>query len=170
MSSYPIAPSDFCRDGNVLEGKVLVADLERLSAECTDTTSEIVWKVTGMLDAFRRPRLLLSVFGNVHLVCQRCLGTMPYRLVSETAVIVTFSEAEADEIEAMLEDDDDTEVIVVDGKVDVMNLIEDEALLALPLSSRHEVCPNGSVGNWTEKKASPFKVLEKLKRENSNKK
>ena len=170
MSSYQIVPSDFCKTRETLEGTVPVSGLERLASVCADTAGEVVWKVVGSLDIHQRPRLLLGVSGDLRLVCQRCLDVMPFRLDTETAVIVTFSEAEADEVESALEDDDRTEVVVSDGKVDVMDLIEDEALLALPLSSRHDVCPDKKAGRWKEKKDSPFAVLGQLKRGNGNKK
>ncbi len=170
MSSHQIVPSDFCKAGEILEGSLPVSGLERLASTCADTTGEVVWKVVGSLDIHQRPRLLLSVSGDLCLVCQRCLDVMPFRLDTETAVIVTFSEPEADEVESALDDDDRTEVVVSDGKVDVMDLIEDEALLALPLSARHDVCPDKEAGRWKEKKASPFAVLGQLKRGNGNKK
>lgn len=170
MSSHQIIPADFCKVGEILEGTMPVAGLERLASVCADATGDVAWKVIGSLDIHQRPRLLLSVSGEIRLVCQRCLDVMPFRLDTETAVVITFSEPEADEVESVLEDDDRTEVIVSDGKVDVMALIEDEALLALPLSARHDVCPDKSAGRWKEKKVSPFAVLGQLKRGNSNKK
>ncbi len=170
MSSHLIVPSDFCKAGECLEGIVPVAGLERLASVCADAAGELAWRVEGALDSHQRPRLVLSVSGDIRLVCQRCLDVMPFRLDTETAVVVTFSEPEADEVESVLEDDDRTEVIVSDGKTDVMVLIEDEALLALPVSSRHDICPDKTAGRWQEKKDSPFAVLEQLKRGNSNKK
>jgi uncharacterized protein len=42
-------------------------------------------------------------------------------------------------------------------------LVEDEALLALPLSPRHEQCPGDVPTSGKEKAESPFAVLKKLK-------
>jgi uncharacterized protein len=44
-----------------------------------------------------------------------------------------------------------------------MVLVEDEALLALPLSPRHEKCPGDVPTSGVEKAESPFAVLKKLK-------
>jgi uncharacterized protein len=44
-----------------------------------------------------------------------------------------------------------------------MVLVEDEALLSLPLSPRHEVCPEGSEAAVSSKLESPFAILKKLK-------
>ena len=110
-----------------------------------------------------------AVSGEIRLVCQRCLDTMPFNLDTTTSVIVTFSDDEADEVESGLEDNDGTEVVVSDGKVELMDLIEDEAMLALPTSPRHDACPDKTAGSWKEKKDSPFAVLGKLKGVNGNK-
>ncbi len=168
MSFYQIVPSDFCKAEGVLEGVIPITGLERLASVCADTTGNVTWKVIGSLDIYQKPRLLLSVSGDIRLVCQRCLDVMSFRLDTETEVVITFSESEADEVEFVLEDDDRTEVVVSDGKVDVMDLIEDEALLALPLSPRHVACPDENVSRWKEKKDSPFAILEQLKRGNDN--
>lgn len=163
MSDYLIVPTDFCKAGNVLEGKGPLAMFERVASACADTSGGLAWRVAGSIDAHGRPRLVLSVKGSIHLICQRCLEGMDHQVDTETAVVVTFSEPEADEVEMTLADDDPTEVIVIDGKVDLIDLIEDEALLSLPLSPRHEVCPDKDAGRWKEEKVSPFAVLKGMK-------
>lgn len=70
---------------------------------------------------------MLKVAGSVNLVCQRCLDSLVYELDSTTTVMVAKTEEEADEIEESLEDEEAVEVIVSDGKVEVMDLVEDEA-------------------------------------------
>jgi uncharacterized protein len=47
--------------------------------------------------------------------------------------------------------------------MDLLALVEDEALLSLPLSPRHEVCPEGSEVVVDSKLESPFAILKKLK-------
>ena len=50
----------------------------------------------------------------------------------------------------------------------VMELVEDEALLALPLSPRHEACPDKAAIEVLDevKKPSPFAVLKNIKQQN----
>ncbi len=164
MNSYLIDPFGFCKNGESISGRTPVSELERLASVCADNSGELVWGISGGLDGFQRPRILLSVAGSVHLVCQRCLDSLVYELDSSTAVMVARTEEEADRMEESLEDDDAVEVIVSDGKVEVMALVEDEALLALPLSARHEICPDSSMDRWKEKRESPFSALTELKR------
>lgn len=164
MNSYLIDPFEFCKNGESVGGRMPVSELERLVSVCADRSGELVWKVSGSLDSHQRPCLLLNVAGSVNLVCQRCLGSLVCELDSATTVMVARTEEEADAIEDSLGDEDAVEVIVSDGKVEVMDLVEDEALLALPLSARHDVCPNASMDGWKERQESPFSVLKELKR------
>jgi uncharacterized protein len=58
------------------------------------------------------------------------------------------------------------DVIVGSRSLDILALVEDEALLALPLAPKHEVCPDQSVQDLAgeSKKESPFSVLKNLKK------
>lgn len=75
---------------------------------------------------------------------------------------VVRSEADAD---AAPLDDDEADVIVGSRSFDLITQIEDELLLALPVSPRHAVCPDEMLPEETEaeKKPSPFAVLANLK-------
>jgi uncharacterized protein len=72
-------------------------------------------------------------------------------------------EASADALEDKLEDEE-VEVVVGSKTMDMLALIEDEALLALPVSPRHEVCPDQSAleALKADKPESPFSVLKNL--------
>ena len=156
MDSFLIDPFAFCKNGERLGGHTPVSGLERLAAVCASQAGELSWEVSGFLDDRQKPRLLIHVSGDMPMVCQRCLEVLVCKLDSETVV-------EADEKEESFEDGEAVEVIVTDGKVDVRDLVEDEALLALPLSPRHEACPDTSAGKWQEKRESPFSALKALK-------
>jgi uncharacterized protein len=70
---------------------------------------------------------------------------------------------EADQIEEIL-DDESIDVIVGSACVDIRDLFEDEALLALPQAPKHEVCPeNGLLDALKSEKVSPFAGLKNLK-------
>ena len=71
-------------------------------------------------------------------------------------------EASADETEEKL-DDDSIDVIVGDAQQDLLQLVEDDALLALPLSPRHDVCPGDAPAVPQDKRESPFAALKGLK-------
>jgi uncharacterized protein len=90
--------------------------------------------------------------------------TFQLDIAAESVLVLAKDEADADRIEEML-DNDDIEVIVGSKEMNLLHLIEDEALLALPLSPRHEVCPDASaLDSHQGSRPSPFAVLIGLKK------
>jgi len=156
-------PGEFCRKGQKCEGRIKVADLARLSAVCAGKSGELQWVVTGKIGLSGHPQLDLTVKGGIELVCQRCLEAFSFDFDSSAAIILAQSEEKADEIEDALDEDDPTEVIVGGEKIDILVLVEDEALLTIPLSPRHDICPDTNRLVFGEKRPSPFAVLENLK-------
>ena len=159
---------EFCRLRARAEGVIAVADLRRLASETVDASGQLDWAISGEIDERGHGRLHLSVSGAVSLVCQRCMHPMRFGLVSDSRLVLAKSEAAADELDAMLIDEE-VEVIVGGTTFDAQPIIEDEALLALPASPRHEECsglpqPLSSDGLVKE---SPFLVLKSLKKASS---
>jgi len=162
----------FCRSGEQQSGVLSPDQLVRLRAECVSGQGEVAWKLVGTTHASGYPTLRLSVHATIHLMCQRCLTPFVFQIQSESTVILAKDEQVADEIEASLEYGEeggdagfDTEVIVGSKAFDIMALIEDEALLAIPQSPKHEVCPAKEVAEKLDafaiaKKESPFAALK----------
>jgi uncharacterized protein len=159
----------FCRNGEKRAGKLRLADLVRLRAECVSDEGEVDWMLVGEMSALANghPVLHLTINGTVQLKCQRCLGPYVFQIKSDSTIFLAKDEQAADHLDSFLLDEEMTEtaeVIVGSKSFDVYALIEDEALLALPLSARHEVCPDDvqmdALAN--EKKESPFAVLKKV--------
>ena len=163
MSVQHIDPFEFCRHSQQISGQTAIAELARLSAELVDSQGALQWVVTGGQSASGLPQLTVRVEGKVSLLCQRCLTPVGFDIASTSLLVLPRSEAEADETEARL-DDESIDVIVATTPLDLMVLIEDDALLTLPLSPRHPVCPDGAaVTSVVDKAESPFAVLKKLK-------
>ena len=81
-------------------------------------------------------------------------------------MVLAKTESEADEIDENLEEQDiDADVIVVTKALDIAVLVEDEVLLGLPLSPRHEICLDQNRLDSLEgaSAASPFAALKNLK-------
>ena len=164
MESYIFDAFEFSRAGERRKGQLKVATLARLAAECADSSGTVNWSLQGGTDAFGHMQLTLSASVTVNLVCQRCLEPFAFEVDSVSTLILAESEEQANEIEDLLEDDD-VDVIVGSREMDLLALIEDDVLLALPLSARHEVCPDASaLEKLKSDKPSPFAVLKDLKR------
>jgi uncharacterized protein len=162
MSAKIVDSFEFCKQQQQSSGQVPVAEFTRLSAELASSAGTLDWVIAGGRHAAGVPQLLLNVSGQIQLVCQRCLSPMAHQMVSTSTLLLAKDEADADDIEVRL-DDDSLDVIVGSTSQDLMVLVEDEALLALPLSPRHPKCPGDVPTSGAEKAESPFAVLKKLK-------
>jgi uncharacterized protein len=163
MSAFEIDAFDFCRTNSVREGVKPVAEMTRLSKECADNSGSVSWKVEGGTSKHGFPQLRLTVGGMVQLACQRCLNPFGFEMASSTLLMLGKDDEQADEIEQML-DDETIDVIVGTRAMNLLDLIEDEALLALPQAPKHEVCPDSTLLDATKsEKPSPFASLKGLK-------
>jgi uncharacterized protein len=162
MTAQTVDSFEFCRLGEQASGSTPVTGFTRLSGELADARGEIRWHFEGGRHPQGLPQLMMLVEGEVTLVCQRCLLPFIHRIASETTLVLARDEAEADELERRL-DDESLDVIAVSTVLDLSQLVEDDALLSLPLSPRHEVCPDDAPKVDIDKPESPFAVLRKLK-------
>jgi uncharacterized protein len=101
------------------------------------------------------------------LQCQRCLTAVVEQVVAERDFLFVADEATA---EAM-DEESEADVLVISRDFDVLSLVEDELLLALPLVPRHEICPQAvpvAVADEAFEQASerpnPFAALAALKK------
>ncbi len=162
MSDTTVDSFEFARTGESRSGVASVASLGRLSAELADASGELQWTITGGRHALGMPQLNMQVKGEVKLVCQRCLAPFAHAIATDTVLVLARDEADADETEEKL-DDDSIDVIVGDARQDLLQLVEDDALLALPLSPRHDTCPGDAPTVPQDKRESPFAALKGLK-------
>ena len=165
MSAFVIDAFEFCRSNGHRDGVTPVAQMSRLSKDCADQSGDIAWQVDGATSKQGYPQMTLSVSGTVQLMCQRCLTPFAFSMDSSTVLVLGKDDDHADEIEEIL-DDDSIDVIVGSRSCDIRDLIEDEALLALPQVPKHEVCPDSKLPDAARSdKPSPFAGLKDFKSE-----
>ncbi|HEV7814366.1 MAG TPA: YceD family protein [Janthinobacterium sp.] len=165
MNAFVIDAFDFCRINGSREGVTPVAEMTRLTKDCADQSGMVAWKVQGGTSKLGYPQLTMSVSGIVQLMCQRCLTPFAYAIDSSTVLMLGKTDEEADEIEEIV-DDESIDVIVGSRAMNIADLIEDEALLALPLAPKHAVCPDTALLDAAKsEKKSPFAGLKDLKTE-----
>jgi uncharacterized protein len=162
MSAFVIDAFEFCRSNGHREGVTPVAEMSRLNKDCADHSGEVSWAVDGATSKQGYPQLTLSVSGTVQLMCQRCLTPYAFEMDSSTVLMLGKDDQHADEIEEVL-DDESIDVIVGSRSCDIRDLIEDEALLALPQVPKHDVCPETKLLDALKsEKPSPFAALKDL--------
>jgi len=156
---------DFVRSGKSLQGSIPVLNLKRLSSYLTNSAGELAYLVTGLLDERDRPLLEMSVNGTIDLSCQRCLEKIEYTLDMRTALLLARNEDEL----SRYDEDIFVDAIYASNELDILALIEDEAILSLPVSPRHEDATRchsltGTGIHEATAKEHPFTVLASLKR------
>lgn len=149
----------FARDGRVLEGTLAVSELERLHDLLTEVAGEVSFRLRGFKGESGEPMLHLEVSGVIPLACQRCLEPVPCDLDVDNLLelVPEGADLSQDELE-----DDTRDFLPVERELDVVELVEDEILLALPVAPRHEKCGLPGAANAGER-INPFAALAGLK-------
>jgi len=185
---------EFARSGRQAAGAVRVSQLPRMlnevPEEAPDRDTAFTWQAEGSTQPElqgdgtegQQPYLRLAVHGSAWLECQRCLTPYEQAFDIDAVYRLVATEEEAEEFPL---DDDEVDVIVGSRQFDLVDLIEEELLLSLPLVPKHDVCPQvheslvsgvGSAEDDEEAgeeqgeadgepgKPNPFAALEALKR------
>lgn len=163
------------RAGGTLQGTVAQAELPRLAAglappEAAAPAPAYAWQARGESRAVRgapaQTWLHLQASGVARLVCQRCLQVMDVPLAAERSFLFVADEVTAARLDEAIEDD----VLVLSRHLDLIELVEDELILTLPLVPRHELCPEALPMRPDEPQAAddeephPFAALAALKK------
>jgi uncharacterized protein len=149
---------DFAATGATLRGTWAIADFPRLRDKLASETGMIDYSVEGVRDALGRAALRLRMAGALRLTCQRCLGQLDFPLDVDTTLVLAHSESE---IEALPDDVGQPERIVASKEMRIVEMLEDELLLAVPYAPRHECCEvQGSLGDGGA--SSPFADIKSL--------
>jgi uncharacterized protein len=126
---------DFARKHLALRGEIAVAELPRLQDALAASVGVVAYAIQGLTGKNGQPVLRVSLDGACQLRCQRCLQGLPYRIAMTALLAPVAAEALADDVP----DEDGMERIPAEARMDVLELIEEEILLGLPLAPRHEV-------------------------------
>ncbi|WP_018509435.1 YceD family protein [Thiobacillus thioparus] len=131
LPSVEVDPWRFCRDAQSWEIQSDVAVFPRLAHEFTQGT--LFCRVVGRVDQRGSLSLQVSISGEVGLTCQRCLGSMPYTVGLERTLYLARNEAELERLDAL----PDSDAIQAGERLSLVELVEDEVLLSLPLAPMH---------------------------------
>lgn len=159
-----IDPQAFVRDKDTLQGSIFLQDLDervREHADLAERDSTLSYRLAGGYDGLQRPYLDLSVSGSLKLVCQRCLQPFAHALEEHSRIVLFDDETALDH--AMIADED-LEGMTVEAETDVLALIEDQILMALPFAPRHDKCAAEDAPVSHQNKPNPFAALAGLKK------
>lgn len=163
----------FAEDAGELAGEDRLGQHPRLMAETGGRGADapLAWSASGEL---RNPGhvnpeiwLHLQAHAVLPLTCQRCVG--PVDMAVEVERSFRFVR---DEASAMAQDDQSEEdLLALSRSFDLIELIEDELLMDLPVAPRHDVCPvpvtlavaDADFEVAEQEKENPFAMLDRLK-------
>lgn len=152
---------DFAKQSLEIHDKIRASNLPGLKDVLSSGNGELEIRVVGGRRGRDKLTLRIDVRGTLDVVCQRCLNDMKYEVaVARTFVLVADESALPDEEF----EDDEVDYLVADAKLDVASLVEEEILLSLPYSLRHEGGCAGEVPSASTAKPNPFQVLEGIKK------
>lgn len=136
----------FLESGEALSGDLPVTELSRLAEGlCQDfdlaSLPHVKWSAQGRLVPQRMspPQMWLDLQAQAELVweCQRCLQPVTETVRISRSIRFAKDEAEA----AVLDAESDEDVLALSRVFDLLELVEDELIMAQPIVPRHEVCP-----------------------------
>jgi len=163
----------FAENGAELEASTGLQHFVRLSAETQGlgNAASVHWHARGEMHNPHHvhPQIWVHLEADttLPLVCQRCLNPVDVSLqVSRSFRFV------ADEATAAAEDDEaEEDLLALSRSFDLVELVEDELLMEVPVAPRHEVCPepvkmsaeDPDFDEASAEKENPFAVLTRLK-------
>lgn len=155
----------FAKAGGCLEGSIPAAVLARLRDVLSEMEGGVTYSIRGRIEDDGTARLSIGIAGTLHLLCQRCLCGVAYSFELQRDLRFL---PDATLLPEVSEEEENVDDIVAPSKLDVLDWVEDEILLGLPISPRHEKGRCLSSGSQAEDRSAgihPFAVLAELKSE-----
>ena len=163
----------FAEEAGQLASEDPLSGFGRLYAETGHQQGErlVRWSAQGELRQSERPQpqvwMHLQAEALLPLVCQRCLQPVEVPV----AVDRRFRFAPDEQTAASEDDEAEEEVLAFSRQFDLLELVEDELLMDLPVAPRHEACPESVKMSAADPafhlaeatRENPFSVLGRLK-------
>ncbi len=155
---------EFARRQDCLSGHLRLGALQRLNDVLFDADGHLDYQIAGEM-AGNNAFLKLRIGGPLRLTCQRCLGPMEFDLEVSNQVMLIESGAPWPEDGQFGGLEDETcDAIEASRELDLLPLLEEEIILALPIAPRHEACQPPAEADLS-RSVSPFAQLARLKRQ-----
>jgi uncharacterized protein len=168
---------DFCAPQSYQgAGFLTMTDMPRLAKEASSVNpgDGFAWQIETHFEnspgSEPRQILDLALKGRLHLVCQRCLQDCAANLDEKRRFVLVATEAEADDYPL---EDEEQEPLVASQHFNLLETIEDEVLLSLPLIPKHPegFCePHATVfgledeDEGADERENPFNILKNMKK------
>ena len=163
----------FAQEAGHLQGQAPLSDFKRLAADALPVEGEqplVRWEAEGELveqtGGSGHVWLHLTAEVDLPMTCQRCLTPAAIPLFVDRSFRFVADEAIAEQED----DDSDEDLLALSREFNLLELIEDELLMEVPVVPRHEECPvpvqmevvDADFEQANEQKENPFAVLQSL--------
>ena len=167
---FVIDPIEFVNNASVHRDKIALRELIRLRDVLFSDEGALDYQIRGHVDSNGRPSLKVSIKGDVSLICQRCLNSLAHEVAIENYLYLAKNNAELDRVN----ENNSIDAILAVPELDVIDLIEEEIILSLPISPGHgdNQCDSDQSGlnkpsvDNASQSTNPFLALAVLKKTN----
>ncbi len=128
-----LAVRKFALSKGQIEGTWPIARFNRLAPQLFDCDGDVACAIVGEVDAVGRPFIHITVRTQLHVQCQTCLQAMPIDVDNTFSLQLVLREDQIDE------DADFDPIVVGDEEISLLDLVEDELILSLPVVANHEL-------------------------------
>jgi uncharacterized protein len=163
----------FAEEGGEIDASEHLRSFKRLVAETQEAQDarNVRWRARGELvnPQHLQPQVWMHLDAEtvMPLVCQRCLQPVDVPLEVRRSFRFVADEAMA----AAQDDEAEEDLLALSRSFDLLELVEDELLMELPVAPRHEVCPepvkmsaaDAEFDAASAEKENPFAILGRLK-------
>ena len=154
---------ELSRRRGTVQGELAVSNAPRLAAALADAEGTLRYRLTGRVDELGRPAATLDMHGTVRARCDRCGGAVDLPIDEQAQFFFVADERQLDELPI---DESAEEPLLGSRRFDLAALLEDQAILALPISPRHDRCagPAEVDDKLAGETRRPFDALAALKK------
>ena len=163
----------FAELGGEVDGAAALQDFARLRLETEEPgrAGAVQWHARGEIlnPSHHQPQIWVHLRAGttLPLVCQRCLKPVDVALSVDRSFRFVSDEATA----AAEDDEAEEDLLALSRSFDLLELVEDELLMEVPLAPRHEVCPepvkmsvaDADFDTAGPVRENPFAILGRLK-------
>jgi len=137
-----IDPLQFAEKGQAFSGQVAISRMHRIKDSLSNDQGCLEVALRFGKDEAGQRYIKGEIHGELQLFCQRCMMPMAWPLDASFSLALLHSEAQLETMADIYEP-----FMVPEEKVKLVELLEDEVILQLPLVPKHEVaqCPNGAL-------------------------
>ncbi|MCE2706472.1 MAG: hypothetical protein LW807_05290 [Proteobacteria bacterium] len=130
---------EFAKNKQSICSTLDVQNLERVKEITEGIQGALSFKLSGDINEKNRAVLKLYICGKITASCQNCLELVEITVENNIVVPVFNTEEELDD--ALLDKNNaDCDGIVANTQLNVLDFVEDEIIMLIPVALRHENC------------------------------